>query len=100
MTPLHLCIPCSVHFSVYFSSHTTCFTSSVLQAYFIHTTINSYYIINTQVSDYLGINMVVEKMTELELFTERADEKEKCKQQFQTLERVGSYYPKSTCCKE
>ena len=29
-------------------------------------------------------------MIELELFPERADEKEKCKQQFQTLERVGS----------
>lgn len=29
-------------------------------------------------------------MMELELFPARADEKEKCKQQFQTLERVKS----------
>ena len=34
--------------------------------------------------------MVVGEMIELELFPERAEEKEKCKQQFQTLERVRS----------
>lgn len=34
--------------------------------------------------------MVVEEIMELELFPARADEKEKCKRQFQTLERVRS----------